>query len=276
VKYGFVVPNNFGVADPLEVASLGVRAEALGFDSVWVNHHVVNAGYVRERLGDRPYHDALVMLTWLAARTSRARLGTSVLVLPYLHPMVLARELATLDHLCGGRLVLGVGVGSLPEENAALGVPYDTRGAYSNEFLEVLLALWTEQRASYRGAFFAFDDLIASPKPLQRPHPPIVVGGNRKPALRRAARLGNGWHPLALTPEGLRKRLPTIRAEAAEAGREGVPSEIQVRLDMQKITPELVRDYEAAGATELVLSLGTGDVGEIERQIERFASVMFP
>ncbi len=164
----------------------------------------------------------------------------------------------------------------MPEENAALGVPYDTRGAYSNEFLEVLLKLWTEERASYRGEFFAFDDLITSPKPLQRPHPPIMVGGNRMPALRRVARLGNGWHPLALTPEGLRKRLPTIHAQAAEAGREGVPSEIQVRLDMQKIRPELVREYEAAGATELVLSLGTGDVGAIERQIERFAAAMFP
>ena len=153
MRYGFVVPNNFGVADPHEVAGLGVRAEALGFDSVWVNHHVLNVGYVRDRLGDRPYHDALVLLTWLAAKTSRVTLGTSVLVMPYLHPMVLAKQLATLDHLSDGRLVVGVGAGSLPEENAALGVPYDSRGAYCNEFIEVLRKLWTDERASFVGQF---------------------------------------------------------------------------------------------------------------------------
>ena len=112
--------------------------------------------------------------------------------MPYLHPMVLAKELATLDHLCGGRLVIGVGVGSLPEENAALGVPYDSRGAYCNEFLEVLKKLWTEERASFAGEFFTFDDLISSPKPLQKPHPPIVVGGttSRRAAAKRAHKDG--------------------------------------------------------------------------------------
>ena len=125
----------------------------LGFDSVWVNHHVLNVGYVRDRLGERPYHDALVILTWLAAQTSRVNLGTSVLVMPYLHPMVLAKELATLDHLSGGRLVVGVGVGSLPEENAALGVPFDSRGAYCDEFLQVLRKLWTEERPASQASF---------------------------------------------------------------------------------------------------------------------------
>ncbi len=88
MKFGFVVPNNFGVADPHQVVALGVQAEALGFDSVWVNHHVLNLGYVKDRLGDAPYHDALVVLTWLASQTKSVRLGTSVLVMPYLHPMV--------------------------------------------------------------------------------------------------------------------------------------------------------------------------------------------
>lgn len=274
MKYGFVVPNNFGVSDPHEVVRLGVQAEELGFDSVWVNHHVLNVGYVRERLGERPYHDALVMLTWLAAQTSRVRLGTSVLVLPYLHPMVLAKELATLDHLSGGRLTVGVGVGSLPEENAALGVAYDTRGAYCNEFLEVMRRLWTEERASFHGRFFDFEDLISSPKPLQQPHPPIVIGGNRPPALRRVASLGDGWHPLGVSPGGVRRRLETIRSEALAREREHVLETVQVRLDMQRVTRESAEEYAAVGVSELVMSLNTADVGEMETAIESFAATM--
>lgn len=271
MKYGFVVPNNFGVADPHDVVRLGVRAEELGFDSVWVNHHVLNVGYVRERLGDAPYHDALITLTWLASQTSRVRLGTSVLVMPYLHPMVLAKELATLDHLSGGRLTVGVGVGSLPQENAALGVAYESRGAYSNEFLEVMRLLWAEGAASFAGEFFEFEDVITSPKPLQRPHPPIMVGGNRPPALRRVARLGDGWHPLGVSPDGVRKRLQTIRQEAAALGRDHVADAVQVRLDMARVNAESIADYQAAGVTELVMSLGVADVGEIEDAISRFA-----
>jgi len=275
VKYGFVVPNNFGVADPNDVASIGVLAEELGFDSVWVNHHVLNIGYVRDRLENRPYHDALVMLTWLAAHTSRVRLGTSVLVLPYLHPMVLAKELATLDHLSNGRLVVGVGVGSLPEENEALGVPYDTRGAYTNEFLEVMLRLWTQEHATYDGNFFEFEGVMASPKPIQQPHPPIVIGGNKPPALRRVARLGDGWHPLGVSPDGVRERLVTIRAEAAAVEREEVPTEVQVRLELARVTPESSQDYEAAGVTELVMSMSTGGIAEIRDGLEHFAATFF-
>lgn len=275
MRYGFVVPNNFGVADPHEVAGLGVRAEVLGFDSVWVNHHVLNVGYVRDRLGDRPYHDALVLLTWLAAKTSRVTLGTSVLVMPYLHPMVLAKQLATLDHLSSGRLVVGVGAGSLPEENAALGVPYDSRGAYCNEFIEVLRKLWTDERASFVGQFFSFENIISSPKPLQRPHPPIVIGGNRPPALRRAARLGDGWHPMNCSPDGVRRRLETLRSEASPARRDHVLAMVQVRLDMERVTPELVAEYADAGVSELVMSLSTGDVREIGDALEAFAIAMF-
>ena len=274
VRYGFVVPNNYGVADPQELVRLGVRAEALGFDSVWVNHHVLNVGYVRDRLGDRPYHDALVLLTWLAARTSRVKLGTSVLVMPYLHPMALAKHLATLDHLSGGRLVVGLGVGSLPEENAALGVPYESRGAFCNEFIEVLRLLWTEDRACFAGRHFSFEDLISSPKPLQKPHPPIVIGGNRPPALRRAARLGDGWHPMNCSPGGVRRRLETLRAEAATAGHQPAPALVQVRLDMARVTPESAAEYADAGVTDLVTSLNTGDVQKNEEALEAFAAAM--
>ncbi|MYF09863.1 MAG: LLM class F420-dependent oxidoreductase [Gammaproteobacteria bacterium] len=275
MRYGYVVPNNFGVADPNELVRLGVRAEALGFDSLWVNHHVLNVGYVRDRLGELPYHDALVMLTWLAAKTSRVTLGTSVLVMPYLHPMSLAKHLATLDHLSGGRLVVGLGVGSLPEENAALGVPYESRGAFCNEFLQVLRLLWTESGASFTGQHFSFTDLISSPKPLQKPHPPIVIGGNRPPALRRAARFGDGWHPMNCSPDGVRRRLQALRAEAATVNRPEIPTMVQVRLDMKRVTPESAAEYADAGVTDLVMSLNSGDVQRNEDALEAFAAAMF-
>ena len=183
--------------------------------------------------------------------------------------MVLAKELATLDHFSGGRLTVGLGVGSLPEENAALGVPYASRGRYSDEFLQVLRILWTEDAATFNGDFLAFDDVITSPKPLQRPHPPLVIGGNRPVALRRAARLGDGWHPMNLPPDSVRRRLPAIRAEERKAGRP--PSGIvQLRIGMERITADTVADYEDAGVTELVMHTETGTVAESRRHLDRF------
>ena len=162
MKFGFTLPNNFGVADPHQVVELGVIAEQLGFDSLWVNHHVINVGYVHDRLGQAPYHDALITLTWLASQTQTATLGTSVLVMPYLHPMVLAKEIATLDHLSGGRITLGLGVGSLPEENEILGSEYQNRGQYSNEFIQVLVALWTQTEATFKGEYWDFENVVSS------------------------------------------------------------------------------------------------------------------
>ena len=271
MKFGFTLPNNFGVDAPEDVVRLGVQAEQLGFDSLWVNHHIINVGYVHDRLGQAPYHDALVTLTWLAAHTNTAELGTSVLVMPYLHPMVLAKEIATLDNLCGGRIILGLGVGSLPEENEILGSDYEGRGHYSNEFIEVLRRLWTQDRATFAGEHWDFKDVVTSPKPRQTPHPPIVIGGNRAPALRRVAHLGDGWHPLGLTPEGVSDRLKLIREEAESIGRTLSAFPIQVRLDFQRMEADLVEAYEAAGVTDLVLSCNTGDVEEISETLSSFA-----
>lgn len=287
MRFGFTLPNNWGVEDPHEVVGLAVTAEELGFDSVWVNHHVLNVGYVGERLGGRPYHDAFVVLSWAAARTTRVRLGTSVLVVPYLHPIPLAKTLATLDQLSGGRLEVGVGVGSLQEEHDALGnVAYAQRGAYTDEALVVLRRLWAGGPASFEGDHFRFLPVVASPLPAQRPGPPIVVGGNRRPALRRVARHGDGWHPLGLAPDGVASRLPALDEELAAAGRERGQLRLQVRLDLA-ITEEpgrpplhgppdhLVRAVEAyagAGVGELVVSLNTGDVDRIRATLERFAT----
>ncbi len=274
MRYGIVVPNNLGVEDPNDVVRLGVLAEELGFDSVWVNHHILHVGYVKKRLGTQPYQDALVTLTWLASKTARIGLGTSVLVMPYLHPMALAKQLATLDQLSGGRLTVGLGAGSLPEENAALGVPYETRGRFCNEFVQVLRKLWTEDDASFEGEFFSFANMCSSPKPLQDPHPLIVIGGNRPAALQRVARFGDGWHPMNVAPEGVQRRMAVIRAEAEARGRSGVPLAVQVRLDIDRVDPQSAAAYAAEGVTELVMHVATADVTQQAKAMEKFAAVM--
>ena len=274
MRFGFTLPNNFGVADPHRVVALAGEAEEAGFDSVWVNHHVLNIGYVGERLGQRPYHDALTVLTWAAATTNLVRLGTSVLVLPYLHPMVLAKQLATLDQLCGGRLVVGVGVGSLPEENAALGVEWTRRGRYADESIAVMRALWNGPEASFDGEFFSFAGIVTSPKPRQHPHPPIVVGGNRVPALRRVARLGDGWHPLGVSPEGYAQRLAAIDGELDAAGRHRSELALSLRIDADRVDAHSIAAYEEAGVEEIVVSVPSGDLGVIRAALDRVAGCM--
>ncbi|MEZ5226426.1 MAG: TIGR03619 family F420-dependent LLM class oxidoreductase, partial [Acidimicrobiales bacterium] len=217
MKFGFVLPNNWGLDNVNDVVDIAAEAEALGLDSVWVNHHILNVGYIEDRLDDRPYHDALTVLAAAAVRTERVKLGTSVLVLPYLHPMALAKTLATIDQLSGGRVIAGLGVGSLPEENEALGVIYEDRGRYADESIEVMSALWTQREASVPGEYFTLDGIKASPKPQQQPLP-IWIGGAGGPARRRAARHGHGWHPMC-SVTGLARRMPKLVAALEAEGR---------------------------------------------------------
>lgn len=274
MRFGFVAPNNLGIEDPSDIVRLGVRAEELGFDSVWVNHHILNVGYVRDRLDTGPYQDALVTLTWIASQTSRIQIGTSVLVMPYLLPMALAKHLATLDQLSNGRLIVGLGAGSLPEENQALGVPYESRGRLCNEFIQVLRALWTDDQASFSGEFYSFENMCSSPKPLQDPHPMIVIGGNRPAALKRAAHYGDGWHPMNVSPDGIERRMAVLRSEATSVGRDHVPQAVQVRLDMARVDADSVAAYEDVGVSDLVMHVSTANVAKQEAAIEEFAARM--
>ncbi|MDE2640669.1 MAG: TIGR03619 family F420-dependent LLM class oxidoreductase [Chloroflexota bacterium] len=275
MRFGFALPNHWGVEDPEDLLDLASRAERAGFASVWVAHHILNAGYVGERLGMKPYWDALTVLGWVAARTERVRLGTSVLVLPYLHPMPLAKQLATIDVLSGGRLDLGVGVGAMPEENEALGVDYHTRGAQADECIDVLKALWADGSASYAGAHYAFEDAASSPKPLQRPHPPLLIGGNGIPALRRVARSGDGWHPFLLTAQQMEQRLPRLDEELARAGRSRDEISVSLRVEMDTVpTREAAEVFAALGIDELVIALNSGDADEQRRRLDQAASAL--
>ncbi len=275
MRFGFALPNHWGVEDPEDLLDLAERAEAAGFASVWVAHHILNAGYVGKRLGLKPYWDALTVLGWVATRTEHVRLGTSVLVLPYLHPMPLAKQLATIDVLSGGRLDLGVGVGAMPEENEALGSDYHTRGAVADECIDVLKALWADGSASYAGAHYAFEDAVSSPKPLQRPHPPLLIGGNGGPALRRVARSGDGWHPYLLSAEQLEQRLPRLDEELAKAGRSREEISVSLRVELDTVpTREAAEVFAALGIDELVVALNSGDADEQRRRLDQAAAAL--
>lgn len=272
MKFGFVLPNNWGIDDPVAVAEVGVEAEALGLDSVWVNHHIVNAGYIADRLGHKPYHDALTVLTWVAARTESVQLGTSVLVMPYLHPMVTAKALATLDQMSAGRVIAGLGVGSLPEENTILEVMYDGRGRFGDEFIEVMQALWSEQSASYRGEHFTFEGAVASPKPAQD-QLRVWIGGSGAPARRRAAAYGVGWHPMC-SVEGLARRMPAMIEQLAARGRDRSSLIVAPRVDVSAVPDAAaVQAWQEAGADELIISVNSPNLSDHHGGLAHTASL---
>lgn len=291
MKFGFIIPHNFGLDDPDDVVNIGTTAEELGFDSVWVNHHILNVGYIFDRLGSKPYYDAITVLTWVAAHTERVRLGTTVLVLPYLNPLVLAKTLATLDVMSKGRLNVGVGVGALKPESDALGSVYGTRGRYADESINIMRELWTSEDPEYDGEFYSFSEVKFSPKPAQKPGPPILVGGISRPALRRAATLGDGWHPLRPSMTELADNIQVIRRIATEARRDPSEIEVSVRTELDVTDSpsdgeastmigtvdqlrSTIEQYEELGVSELVLSVSTNDVDRILRTQDRFADLV--
>jgi probable F420-dependent oxidoreductase len=297
MKFGVTVPNNWGIEDVNEALSFGPLAEELGYDSVWVMDHLFNNGYIRERLDDRPYYHPLATLSYLSATTRRVLLGTSVLVLPYHNPVELAKYTATLDQMSGGRVTLGVGVGAMTEEFDALGIPMSERGALTNESIRVMRELWSSPAPSYHSRRWNFDDLRFSPKPAQQPHIPLWIGGASPGALRRAARLGDGWHPSGLTPEQYAAGREEVRTLAEQAGRDPDALIWSARVEVEATsgpssdraanraripggdleqTALSIAAYREAGVEHLVLALNTGDVGRIRSLMEELAEHAIP
>ncbi|MBI2878647.1 MAG: LLM class flavin-dependent oxidoreductase [Candidatus Rokubacteria bacterium] len=205
----------FGVAlnlhRPETLLPLAEQVEALGYESLWAGDHI---SYTR------PILDPLTLLASYAARTRRVRLGTCVYLLPLRHPTPVAKAVASLDFLSGGRVVFGVGVGGeFPKEFEACGVPREERGRRTDEGIEVLRRLWRDSPASFEGKHFRFDGVTIEPKPAQPGGPPILVGGRSDFALRRAGRLGDGWISYLVAPDRYRRSLDKIEGFAAEAGR---------------------------------------------------------
>jgi probable F420-dependent oxidoreductase len=280
MRLGFGLPVGGTAATPANLSTLARHAEALGYHSVWVFQRLLcpvsplNSYYgAPNQAWPEPFRstfDPIVTLAFLAAQTHRIRLGTSVLVAPFYSPIVLGKQLATLDVMSEGRLTVGLGIGWSRDEYDAAGTPWERRGERADEFSECLDAVWTQDEVKYKGAFYFVPSSRVEPKPVQKPRPPILVGGYTEPAFRRAGRLGDGYTGGNMPAEKLAHIISRVREHAAAAGRDPASVIIASRGSfkvtsasegrgraifcgsLQDIRDD-VRRYEDAGATEVFL-----------------------
>ncbi|MCU1458320.1 MAG: class F420-dependent oxidoreductase [Actinomycetia bacterium] len=237
-------------------------AERLGYESVWIPEHLVLTVAMTKspHPGEEhppvppttPVFDAFAYLSFLAGRLPNVRLGTHVYNLGLRHPFISARAIATLDIVSGGRAEVGLGASWLEEEWKAVGLDFKTRGKRFDECIDVCQKLWTEPQISYDGDFFRFDSVAFDPKPVQKPWPPLLIGGESKAALRRAARVGDGWLGMGHTFETAEPQIARLREFQAEYGREDVPMEIIFGGPVQ--STDDVKRWEELGVTRLLVS----------------------
>ena len=234
MRFGLAFASSVGT-DPDSALEICRGAEEAGFDSVWGGEHVVrptkiSSPYPYSADGEMPGEpetpipDPLIWLAYVAAAVPTLRLGTCILIVPQRNPLVLAKELATLDHLTGGRIELGLGVGWLEEEFRALGIPWERRGARNDEYVAAMQALWAGPDAEFHGEYVDFEPATCSPRPVNG-RIPILVGGDTPAAVRRAARLADGYFPGTTDPERLSGLIQEVASEAAKQGR--APEEIR-------------------------------------------------
>lgn len=293
MKIGVTVPNSWGIEDARQMLAMGPLAERLGFDSVWVMDHLFHAGFVTDRLGDRPYYHPMAVLSHLSATTSRIALGTSVMVLPYHNPVELAKYFATLDHMSGGRVILGVGVGALTPEFEALGISMRDRATLTDESIRLMKTLWENGQPTFQSLRWNIRGVGFYPAPVQRPLP-VWVGGTAPGALKRAATLGDGWHPNNTAPADYAASRDRVRTLAAAAGRDpgaltmSVRVEVGVRgthagdashvavvwADDRDTMRTMLQGYRAAEVDHVVLALASGDLALLEQSMETIASVL--
>jgi probable F420-dependent oxidoreductase len=250
MQFGFNLPNSGRLAAPAIMAKIAREGEALGYDYLTVTDHIVlpdmeEPGYPYSESGafystDSGYrHEMLTLAAWLAAATARLRLVLAVLVVPHRPAVLAAKQLATVEVLSGGRLTVGIGAGWLKAEfDAVVATPFAERGAVTDEYVAAFRTLWTEKKPVIHGKYVHYDGLLLEPKPVQQPHPPIWVGGESGPSLRRAAKLGDAWYPIGTNNAHLLDSLPRYRAgierlrratEAAGRPREAVALTYRVK-----------------------------------------------
>ena len=203
-----------------ELVDVVQTAEGLGYDIVTLPEHLLPPRWPEADLSTKLWYDLPVLASYLAAATSRIRFLTSVLVVPYHQPVALAKALATLDVLSGGRILCGVGTGWMPAEFRRLGIPFPERGPMTDEYLQAMVELWTSDAPSFAGRYVAFDDVSFFPRPVQQPHIPLYIGGTGPRPYRRIAELGDGWYPMSAMPEQLEHGIRTIKQLMTEHGRD--------------------------------------------------------
>jgi len=280
MKYGFTLPGRGHLATPERLGIIARKGEEFGFDTLLTGDHIlvpknISSVYPYTEGGEFPGSgsgesmEQITLLSYIAGQTSKIRLVTSVLIVPHRNPLIAAKSLATLDLLSGGRLVVGVGVGWMREEFQALGLPpFEERGAVTDEYIRAFKVLWTEDDPHFQGKYISFDDISFLPKPVQKPHPPIWVGGESRPALRRTAELADGWYPLGSnptfpmgTPEQLKAGMERLAGYAERFGRD--PSTIETIYRTHQF--ELLK--QAAGPDRLPF---VGDADQIAGDIRQY------
>ncbi len=288
MDFGLCLPNLPDGASAESIEAAASVAERLGWSTVWTTDHVLVPDADAAEYGH--IYEAILTLAWVGARHPRIRLGTSVIVVPQRNAVMLAKELATLDSLSGGRVVAGVGVGWNRNEFANLAVAdrFHVRGAYLDETIRLWRHLWSGATEPFRGRFHTIEDFVFGPLPVQAPLP-IVIGGHAEPALRRAGALGDGYHSSATGPEGYAKRLEVVAAAATAAGRPmpALSARVRVLFDCpadssyaMRGSPEdiaaEVRAWAKLGVGHLALAFQTTDPDEVVRRAERFDREVVP
>ncbi len=315
MKYGFTLPGRGHLATPERLGIIARKGEEFGFDTLLTGDHIlvpknISSVYPYTEGGEFPGSgsgesmEQITLLSYIAGQTSKIRLVTSVLIVPHRNPLIAAKSLATLDLLSEGRLVVGVGVGWMREEFQALGLPpFEERGAVTDEYIRAFKVLWTEDDPHFEGKYISFDDISFLPKPVQKPHPPIWVGGESRPALRRTAELADGWYPLGSnptfpmgTPEQLKAGLERLAGYAERFGRD--PSTIetiyrthQFELLKQAAGPDRlpfigdadqiagdIRQYQDMGVTSMIWDFlrQTDDLDSMLGLMEDFSTQVWP
>jgi probable F420-dependent oxidoreductase len=276
---GCHLPNQGPLATREAIVTFAREAERREVASLWVSDHVVfprtaTGSYPGGRFPhppDKPYLEPVTVLTAAAVSTERARLGSSVFILGHRHPVVMAKMLASIDVLSGGRLICGVGVGWWKEELEILGVPFHARGRQADEALKVFKALWTMDNPAFDGEFFHFRDIGFAPKPVQKPHPPIWVGGDSPGAFRRVVTLGDGWHATSKSPAQLGEALGRLRAAADAAGRRWETITLSLRFSLsdellaqgRQAVIDQLGEYKRLGLSHVLLDFRRDDLTQM-------------
>ena len=279
MEIGCHLPTQGPLANGEALVAFCRAAESRRIASLWVSDHVifprhVPPGYPGGRFPhapDRAYLEPVAVLSAAALVTQRARLGASVFILGHRHPVVMAKLLTSIDALSNGRLICGVGVGWWKDELEILGVPFHARGRQADEILRVFKALWTQANPSHEGEFYRFRDLGFAPQPVQKPMPPIWVGGDSPGAFRRVVTLGDGWHATSKTPAQLREGLTRLRAAADAAKRPFDSLTLSIRNPLRddelaqgkQAVVDLLAEYKRIGVKHIVLDFRRDDLGKM-------------
>ena len=304
------MPSRGDMASPANLRTLAQRAESLGFDSAWVSDHIIlprsvdsfypyAANGVATFRPDEDYYEPLAALNFLAGCTQKIRLGTHVLILPYRNPVLTAKMISTLDVLSEGRFILGAGVGWMEEEFKALGLDtFAQRGAVTDEYIQLFKELWTKDNPEFQGEHYRLSESGFQPKPVQKPHPPIWIGGHTNPAIRRAAKYGDGWMPIGLRPpailepEELAEKITRLRRLTMEAGRpedavslcfstgvtfDDSPGATRRMMSgrAEQIAADL-RQYQDLGIRNFILGFPGDSVAAVDEAMEQFSKQVMP